>query len=144
MSEKSEWRIEMEKQGFSNREIIKAYRKEYGRRNAEVTKAYHQSEKVKNKAINRHMETKYGLARTQYNEMIESQHNQCKICGVSFGDRYTIHIDHCHVSGKVRGLLCYNCNLALGNVKDNTDVLRNMIDYLADTHHNTGATATQH
>lgn len=41
-----------------------------------------------------------------------------------------LHIDHCHVSNKIRGVLCFNCNHGLGNFKDNKDLLSNAIDYL--------------
>ena len=130
MSEKSEWRIDMETQGFSKHEILKAYSKRYRALNTERLTIYGKSEDVKDKSINRHMKKRYGLERTQYNKMIEEQHNQCKICGIEFGDRCTIHIDHSHASGEVRGLLCSNCNTALGHVKDDVDILRHMIEYL--------------
>lgn len=133
MSQKSEWRIELEKQGLCKRDILKAYSKEYRKRNADRLDTYVHSDKVKNRQINRHMQSRYGLERSQYDKMIEAQHNQCKICGVIFGDRDTIHIDHSHTTGKVRGLLCANCNKALGNVKDNTDILQSMINYLSNT-----------
>ena len=41
-------------------------------------------------------------------------------------------IDHCHNTGKVRGILCHNCNVSLGLIKDNTQILLNMISYLKD------------
>lgn len=39
-------------------------------------------------------------------------------------------VDHCHTTGKIRGLLCTNCNRALGNIKDSIDNLKNAIEYL--------------
>jgi len=44
-------------------------------------------------------------------------------------------VDHCHSTGKIRGLLCHNCNRALGLMQDNVETLQNAIDYLkTDTH----------
>ena len=131
MSRKSEWRIELEKQGLSKHDILVAYSKEYRRSNPGKVKEYNQSDMVKNRSISRHMRVRYGLTREQYDAMIEEQGNKCRICGVEFGDRHTIHIDHSHTTGKVRGLLCCNCNKALGNVKDSIDILQGMIKYLS-------------
>jgi len=39
-------------------------------------------------------------------------------------------VDHCHVSGKIRGLLCFHCNSSLGKMKDSVEILQNAIDYL--------------
>ena len=50
----------------------------------------------------------------------------CAICGIT----ERLHIDHCHNSGDVRGLLCSNCNLGIGNLKDNIKILKNAILYL--------------
>lgn len=42
----------------------------------------------------------------------------------------TLHVDHCHTTGKVRGLLCYNCNSGIGRFKDNVEVMQKAIEYL--------------
>jgi len=65
-----------------------------------------------------------------YIKMLEYQNNKCKICSVIFDNNNRIYIDHCHLKFKVRGLLCVNCNLALGHVKDNVQILNKMIKYL--------------
>jgi hypothetical protein len=54
----------------------------------------------------------------------------CQICGLK--DRRSLNIDHCHTTGKVRGLLCDNCNKGLGLFKDNPDLLNNAVKYLGD------------
>lgn len=58
--------------------------------------------------------------------MLESQGSVCAICGCL----PPLCVDHNHVTGVVRGLLCRNCNLALGGFKDNPDSLRKAITYL--------------
>ena len=69
-------------------------------------------------------------ARASFAELdaIYSSHNgACDICGSRPGK---LHLDHCHTTGKYRGLLCKPCNLALGHFRDNVDALRRAIDYL--------------
>jgi hypothetical protein len=77
---------------------------------------------------------KFGISVEQYNEFVEKQNNCCAICG-THKDNFTgrgsnFHIDHCHTSGKVRGLLCNNCNTGLGQFKDNAESLQSAIQYL--------------
>lgn len=60
----------------------------------------------------------------------EEQGGQCAICGVSPDKLY---LDHCHTTGKIRGLLCSSCNTGLGMFKDHTGNLRSAADYLEST-----------
>lgn len=70
---------------------------------------------------------KYGLTWEEWKQMLERQGNACAICG----DRQSeLVIDHNHKSGKVRGLLCSNCNSGLGMFKDNRHALRTALLYL--------------
>jgi hypothetical protein len=63
---------------------------------------------------------KYGITEQQFNEMFVAQGERCAICGTSDPrDRWgRFHIDHCHETGRVRGLLCGPCNIALGHMND--------------------------
>lgn len=72
----------------------------------------------------------YGLTIETYTQMIEQQENRCAICGK--GPKLLLHVDHCHTSGRVRGLLCRYCNTGLGQFYDNPDFLRAAITYLED------------
>jgi hypothetical protein len=74
---------------------------------------------------------KYKLSMESYNDMLDNQNGLCKICNNKFD--YDLHIDHCHTTGKVRGLLCRDCNQGLGNFKDNTDLMLSGIKYLQDS-----------
>jgi HD-GYP domain-containing protein (c-di-GMP phosphodiesterase class II) len=61
------------------------------------------------------------------------QNKKCKICKTenpSVSNYGGLHIDHCHVTGEVRGLLCNSCNILLGLAKDNISILNSAIDYL--------------
>lgn len=78
--------------------------------------------------------TRYGLSLSDLIEMIESHSNKCAICNSAFKGREP-YIDHCHTTGKPRGLLCSSCNFGLGNFKDNVEFLANAIVYLEKSKH---------
>lgn len=76
---------------------------------------------------------KYGINKEEYERLLATQSGVCAICKeVDVGDsRYeTFHIDHCHETGKVRGVLCAPCNRGLGQFKDRTDLLLKAAEYL--------------
>jgi hypothetical protein len=78
----------------------------------------------------RSKERRYGITQEQFDKMLIDQNNKCKICSIEFkGTKFT-HIDHCHDTKRVRGLLCNDCNLALGQFNDNADIMDNAIKYL--------------
>ncbi len=74
----------------------------------------------------------YGMTLEQFQEILLAQGGGCAICGTKkpkgFGEQF--HVDHCHESGRVRGLLCSNCNRGLGLFGDETARLRLAIQYL--------------
>jgi hypothetical protein len=73
----------------------------------------------------------YGITLNEYNEMLENQNYKCAICGNEDEvEGRRLAIDHCHTSGKVRGLLCGKCNRGLGLFYDNVELLNNAILYL--------------
>lgn len=73
----------------------------------------------------------YGLTQAQINAMHKAQGGLCKICGrPDTTKRNCLHIDHCHTTGAVRGLLCHHCNLMLGNARDSDEVLIKAALYL--------------
>lgn len=66
-----------------------------------------------------------------YNELFAAQDGKCLICGIHADEAYNgLHIDHDHVTGEVRGLLCHKCNTALGLFQDNVEFLKTAADYL--------------
>ncbi len=83
--------------------------------------------------------SRYGLSYEKYCGMAYRQSYVCAICGKDEtsinnlnGKPNGLAIDHCHKTGKVRGLLCFSCNLGLGKFKDNTSLLQKAISYLED------------
>ena len=81
-----------------------------------------------------HYRRSYGVTQYQYNQMVLDQNNKCKVCELDAGDgQFTrLVVDHCHKNNEFRGLICQSCNMALGNVKDNSETLRKLADYLDD------------
>ena len=78
---------------------------------------------------------RFGITLDQYYQLLLSQDNACAICKTkenSSSRGHKFHVDHCHTTSKVRGLLCNNCNVSLGGFKDSVDVLKKAIDYLTD------------
>ena len=77
---------------------------------------------------------RYGINRIQKQDMIQELDNTCPGCEREFdtghGMAATPVVDHCHDTGAVRGILCNECNLALGNVRDSVHTLANLIKYL--------------
>lgn len=73
---------------------------------------------------------KYGISPEQYLSLYKQQEGKCKICGAELPDGEYLHVDHDKETGEVRGLLCRNCNLGLGNFKDNPKILEKAIEYL--------------
>lgn len=76
------------------------------------------------------MAWKYGITVDAYDAMYRGQNGCCATCGNPFKEHKEAQVDHCHDSGIVRGLLCANCNRALGMVKDNAEILERMTQYL--------------
>ena len=78
----------------------------------------------------------YGLERAEYDAMLASQNHNCAICGEDFSDNTrNIHVDHCHTTGKNRGLLCQFCNQMIGMARDKIDVLQSAVRYLQESCH---------
>jgi hypothetical protein len=79
----------------------------------------------------RRLEQKYSLSLKEYNDMLLKQEGRCKICGIpQIALAEALVVDHDHKSSKVRGLLCKQCNLVLGNAKDSPEILLRAADYL--------------
>lgn len=107
------------------REQRNAYSREYTKRFPEKKKVTYRSQTLRNK---------YGMTELDYHCMLVKQ-GGCAVCGQGPEENRhgRLHIDHNHITGKVRGLLCDNHNLALGNAQDDPRMLRQLAIYL-ETH----------
>lgn len=73
---------------------------------------------------------RYGLTQQEYFILLEKQNNLCAICKNPKTQNRDWHIDHCHKTGQVRGILCHYCNLMLGQARDSIASLKEAIIYL--------------
>lgn len=73
----------------------------------------------------------YRLSVEGRNKLIASQQGNCAICGDKLGD--ALHVDHCHKTKVVRGMLCFKCNNGLGLFNDDIDLLSSAVSYLINS-----------
>lgn len=92
-------------------------------------------ERFKEYRRNNAITKRYGICIQQYNDLVNSQENKCKICGNLPNkegpiQNQSLHIDHCHKTDKVRGLLCHLCNRGIGLFRERIDLIENAVEYL--------------
>lgn len=75
----------------------------------------------------------YGITEREYKALYASQGGVCAICGLPAKDKQPLYIDHCHDTGKVRGLLCSSCNSGIGYFKDDLDLIASASSYLINS-----------
>lgn len=97
--------------------VKKNYRSEKGQ------EAYHRNR----------LKRDFGLSLEKFKEMRSEQNNCCAICGIheSLTRKKILCVDHCHKTGKVRGLLCDTCNRAIGLLKDSPESLYSAYNYVS-------------
>jgi hypothetical protein len=118
----------------ANKEVYAANRKKWREEHPEYSKEWHKQnyennkDQVRDKAIYK----KYGVTQEWYEETFLAQGGKCAICQAekAGGRGRRFHIDHCHKTGVVRGLLCFKCNAILGHAQDNISVLDAAKEYL--------------
>ncbi|KKM27158.1 hypothetical protein LCGC14_1577570 [marine sediment metagenome] len=83
------------------------------------------------KYLNTKLQRAYGITLVQWQEMFEKQKGRCKICGKHQSElKKTLSVDHCHSTGEVRALLCHQCNIALGFVNEDSDIVLRLLEYI--------------
>lgn len=102
---------------IDNQERILKQNKEYRRNNREK----YRIQKIKKN---------YNLSHKDWLILWERQNTKCAICGKLFKTPSDACVDHCHKTGKVRGLLCGRCNTAIGLLKEDLETLSNAMKYL--------------
>lgn len=107
---------------FKSRDGRKDYLRAYRKANPNIEKA-------------RSLRESFGLSLEQYQEMHDRQQGKCAICGqpetqLRGGKVKALAVDHCHSTGRIRGLLCCDCNQAIGKLKDDVQILESAIRYL--------------
>jgi len=128
------------KDGHRNqcRQCLNSIKSLWKRNNPEVCKNYNtlwrknNPQKVLKSSMQSHYKKEYGITIEQKATMVAKQNNQCAICCKSFELPRDIHVDHSHSTGKVRGILCSNCNTGLGKFQDKLLFLEAAIKYLKE------------
>ena len=83
-------------------------------------------------SYNRRLERDYGITRAEYDGRLASQGGRCAICPRAPTEKQRLRVDHCHKTGKVRALLCMQCNSGLGLLGDSFDTLLTAAKYLQE------------
>ena len=96
---------------------VRAYQRKYYSQNPEKDREWH-------------LKKTYGISLARFCEMLAAQEYRCGICQKQFPTPKSTHVDHCHDTNKIRGLLCYKCNSALGLFFDDKKFLQSAIRYL--------------
>jgi hypothetical protein len=118
-----EYRARKKQERLNNLEHYRQKEREASRRR--INKIYYP---VDPKVIkNRKLKKQYGITLNEYNEMYNKQEGKCLICNELFP---ILCIDHNHLTNKIRGLLCHQCNLMIGNSGENIKILENAILYI--------------
>lgn len=97
-------------------------------KHCQITKKYYNENLEWRKEV--HLKNTYGITMDYKIKLREEQDNKCFICEKVFENDKSAYIDHCHITKKVRGLLCHNCNSGLGYFKDTINNLKKAIEYL--------------
>lgn len=87
-------------------------------------------ERLLGEARNKNLLHNYGISETDWDALFVAQGNQCAICLGKECHGKNWHTDHCHTTGKVRGILCGWCNTALGKFQEDSRILESAIKYL--------------
>ena len=126
-------KVRLKRKAIQDRPKTRAKEAEYRAKNPEKIKGYRRAWLLKNKNKEKGyyrkylLKSQYGLTEAQFQKMSQSQ---CHLCWICDAKPKRLHVDHCHATGKIRGLLCGKCNSALGLFGDNPNLLRRAICYL--------------
>jgi Recombination endonuclease VII len=113
-------------------ELHLAWAKKYPEKAAALQKKWRDTNPRRSK--DHKLKGNYGIPLGTYEKMFEEQSGRCKLCGTDKpGGKGDFHIDHCHDKGHVRGLLCHNCNVGIGNFHHDISKLELAISYIKKT-----------
>ena len=92
-----------------------------------------EAEYCKETQRDRNLRRSFGITLEDYNRMLKQQEGCCAICKKHHTEFLkNLAVDHCHNSGKIRGLLCMYCNTALGKFNDNTELMEAAVKYIKE------------
>lgn len=103
------------------------------------SRKYKKKPRSKKISKNGHLKRKFGITLDDYNNMLTEQGGKCMICKNTetsvenkTGNVKDLAVDHCHSTGKIRGLLCFRCNTTIGRFEDDIELLKSAIKYIEE------------
>lgn len=114
---------------------VRAYQRGWAERNKDKIREANSARYKKLKSTYRDylLKKTFGITLERYNEMLLAQNNSCAICsGGPDASGKTFAVDHCHKTGKIRSLLCRGCNVGIGNLRDDPDLLEKAARYIKE------------
>lgn len=121
---------------FKDKEHRKEYMRKYHQDHKEKLNAYCRKYRLDNPGKRRenHLMGKYGISTDDYDRMLLEQGGRCAICGGTEpgGKKGYLGVDHDHDTGKIRGLLCADCNAGIGRLGDSPSTVRSALIYLEE------------
>jgi hypothetical protein len=115
---------------YANREELLRKGRAYNMAHKEQRRAYrlahrHHARDVRLRKV-------YGISAEEFDSMLDGQGGACAICKKKTWPVQGKYVDHDHRGGKPRGILCYNCNVALGHLKDDISIAKSLVNYLEE------------
>ena len=117
-----------------DREIarVKAWQQANAERHNESQRTRRERPDVKAREREGHLRRKFNLTQDQYEAKLAEQGGGCAVCGKEPKPDKSLHVDHDHNTGEVRGLLCFSDNAALGHLRDDAERIQALLNYLLD------------
>ena len=112
------------------KERARRWQGENRERHLENQRRRRQLPEVKSRERDAHLRRKFQLTADQYEEMLAAQGGGCAVCGREPKPGKALHVDHNHETGAVRGLVCFSCNSALGNLHEDEQRISALLTYL--------------
>jgi hypothetical protein len=109
---------------------VEAWRKANPEKYELQKKRWRESGKKKINDRRSYLKRTFGITLEQYEQMLEEQGGVCAICERPPSEKYSLHVDHDHFTGRIRGLVCFPCNEGLGLFQDDPDLLKRAIAYV--------------
>lgn len=124
------------KMNARSKKYYEEHKEEIKKQQANRRKKLRGTLRFKHSNRNSFLKSKFGITLKDFNKLLESQKGKCAICLkpkdqlVHYKAKQKFGVDHNHLTGQIRGLLCRNCNLGIGNFIESIQILKNAIKYL--------------
>ena len=117
----------------NNKDKHNALCQKWKKANPEALRRINQKSFAKNyeKIRDRELRKRYGITNEDFSLLLTKQNGVCAICKRTDGTKKYLSVDHCHTTGKVRGLLCSGCNKGIGLLNDSCALLESAKEYLS-------------